>query len=300
MVDDLLEIPVDRHVAPEIGGPPVVGVQGVGRDRPVAVERAGDRRVVHAGVEVVHAHGAGQDAGTGVEPADLDRGGVDERHDRPRLARGVQLVAELPGPDDIPGAALDDRADDLAHEGEVGAAPVLLIERQQELVVVVHPAEAVRSLAGHRLVVVDQRHDQLEPGGAQGRRDVGDTVAESLAVPVDELAGVGGEDPDHGSVEPAGVGDVLVEIGDVLVEHGAVHVEDQEAAIEGAGLPSRGVRQVAGRRELGGGGNLIPDRDRPAFGRGLDRRAGWACPPAERLGWIFGCVRAWREPERDQ
>src|SRR5439155_12721419 len=113
--------------------------------------------------------------------------------------------------------------------------------------------------------------DQLEAGRAQGRGQVGDAAADPLAVPLDEFAGVGGEDADRAGVQPVRVGDVLLDVGDAVVEQGAVHVEDQEVPVEVTDLAPPGFRQVGGRCQLRGGGDLVADGHRARAGRGGDR-----------------------------
>ena len=59
--DDIVQVPVDRHVAGSIATDPVVGVQRVRIDRRIAVQPARNRRQVVAGLDVVGAHRAWQD-----------------------------------------------------------------------------------------------------------------------------------------------------------------------------------------------------------------------------------------------
>ena len=184
---------------------------------------------------MVRAHRARQDRRERILRADLLNGTRDEWHQCIWLSRRVQLVAQLPGKDHVARAARLNGAHQVAHELQIGAAPVAGIEGQQQLYVVVHPAGASGRLARHSAVVVDEGDDESDVRRAQDRRNFGDARADTGAVPIVQAIVVGAKNADDAAAQPARIRNVLLDVAELGVEEHPVVVDQQKAAVEWIG-----------------------------------------------------------------
>ena len=147
-----------------------------------------------SGFDVIGAHRAREDRRGRVQLANVGGCLRHEGHQRLGLTRRVQLVAQLPGIHDISSVVRLDGRDQVVRELVVRAAPRRRVEGQQQLDVVVHPADAAGCFARHGRVVVDQRDDQTQVSRAQHRGDLGDPRSDARTVPGADATAVGGED----------------------------------------------------------------------------------------------------------